>query len=243
MRRENVLIGSYTYVQNGVRIGHMAMGYHYGQTIREHRQAKGMSLSKLAEKWPSKETGVTSRYVSDIERGVKHIQDVAVLRGLAALLDIPLWKFGLTEFNPFQDQVDMNVSFDSEAIEEILQDVWLIRQNISFDVFTEKVKKLSALFEKHKQRNPLLTTNKDFLRLCAHEQRLEETVYTERHIYSVALKCATKMLELAQVSGDSVATAIAYTRIGVELLRNEDRAAMQYLQKACNISLGLSKEI
>jgi cytoskeletal protein RodZ len=45
-----------------------AMAYHYGKTIREHRMQQGLTLPQLAEKWPSKETGVTPRYVSDIER-------------------------------------------------------------------------------------------------------------------------------------------------------------------------------
>lgn len=220
------------------------MEYHYGKTIREYRMQRGLTLSQLAEQWPSKETGVTSRYVSDIERGIKHIGDTEVLRKLASILDVPLWKFGLSEYNPFQDGTGYApVKFDSEAIEESLQNLWLVRQIISLNIFSDKVHKFSILFDKQLKYDASIKTNKDFLRLYAHRKRLEEAVYTEMHDYRMSLKCAYDMLALANSSGDSIAQAIAYTRIGVELLRDENRVAMEYLQQACDISLCLSKEV
>lgn len=80
------------------------MGYHYGQTIRMYRQQRGLSQSELAERWPKADgtKGVNTRYVQDIEYGKKQIGDPAILRGLAVLLAIPLWQFGLSEYNPFQ---------------------------------------------------------------------------------------------------------------------------------------------
>lgn len=222
-----------------------SMRYHYGQTIREYREQKGMTLSQLAEKWPSKEKiGVTPRYVSDIERGIKHISDIQVLRELASILDIPLWKFGLSEYNPFQDEVtDNSAPFDGEVVEELLQNLWLIRQSIPLDKFAYKVQKLSQFFEKQLNHYPLLIQRKDFLRLYAHEKRLEETIYTERRNYTYSLKCTYDMLKLAIMAGDNVALAIAYTRIGVELLRDDNRDSLEFLQRACDLSLGLSKEI
>jgi transcriptional regulator with XRE-family HTH domain len=79
------------------------MGYHYGQTIRMYRQQRGLSQSELAERWPrlDGETGVNIRYVQDIEYGKKRIGDPCTLRSVAALLDIPLWQFGLSEYDPF----------------------------------------------------------------------------------------------------------------------------------------------
>ena len=220
------------------------MGYHYGQTIRAYRQLKGLTLSQLAALWPSKELGVTSRYVSDIERGVKYIGDILVLRKLACILQIPLWKLGLSEYDPFQeDKADSASFFDTDSSEELIQDLWLIRQNIPFDRFEEKVKKLSIIFERQLSNNPLIKDHKDFLRLSAHKKRLEEVIYTEKHNYAASLKCAHDMLELATLSGDNVAQAIAMVRVGVELLREDNKTSLGYLEKACDMSLGMSKEL
>lgn len=220
------------------------MGYHYGQTIREHRMLRNMSLSQLAEKWPSKDTGVTPRYVSDIERGVKHISDIQVLRELSNILNIPLWKLGLSEYNPFQDSTDIKVFFDSDSLEQLIEDCWLLRLNMPMYVVEEKVKKLSMIFQKLIEKNSLLKSNKDFLRLRAHEKRLQEVLYTEKHNYTMALKLAGEMLQLATLSGDTVARAIAMVRVGVELLRDENRQALEYLKAAKDLTFEVrSKEL
>jgi transcriptional regulator with XRE-family HTH domain len=220
------------------------MGYHYGQTIREYREKKSISMAKLASMWPSKEEGVTSRYVSDIERGKKHISDITLLRELAKMLDIPLWKFGLSEYNPFQEEIeDISVFYNIDSLEQLIEDTWLIRQTVTMVFFAEKVDRLSAILEGYIRTYPLIKDNKDFLRLLAHSKRLEEVVFTERKHFDISLKCAYEMLSLACISGDMIAQAIAYTRIGVELLRDDDRNALEYLQKACDMSLSLTKEV
>src|SRR6266487_1077742 len=68
--------------------------------IKAFREAANMTQPKLAQLWP-KEGGVSVRYVQDVESGVKHITDQATLRKLGEILDIPLWQFGLSEFDPF----------------------------------------------------------------------------------------------------------------------------------------------
>jgi transcriptional regulator with XRE-family HTH domain len=80
------------------------MRFHYGQIIRMYRQQRGMSQSELAARWPKADgtEGVNTRYVQDIEYGKKQIGDPATLRKLAALLAIPLWSLGLSEYDPFQ---------------------------------------------------------------------------------------------------------------------------------------------
>ena len=82
----------------------ICMGYHYGQIIRVYRQQRGLSQSELAEIWPRAdgEKGVNTRYVQEVEYGRKRIVDATILRSLAALLDIPLWQFGLSEYDPFR---------------------------------------------------------------------------------------------------------------------------------------------
>src|SRR5215471_3255109 len=79
------------------------MGYHYGMTIREAREAAGMTQAQLAEKWPHTDggTGVSTNYVSGVERGIKHITDPQTLRRLCDILCIPYWKVGLSDYDPF----------------------------------------------------------------------------------------------------------------------------------------------
>jgi transcriptional regulator with XRE-family HTH domain len=77
-------------------MGGLLVDYHYGITIREARERLGWTQSQLAEEW-----GVSTNYVSEIERGKKEIRDLATLRKLCELLQIPLWKVGLTEYDPF----------------------------------------------------------------------------------------------------------------------------------------------
>lgn len=79
------------------------MRYHHGQIIRMYRRQRGMSQSELAEHWPRADgmEGVNTRYVQDIEYGKKLISDPTTLRKLADVLDIPLWSFGLSEYDPF----------------------------------------------------------------------------------------------------------------------------------------------
>src|SRR5579883_627126 len=80
-----------------------SMGYHYGITIREGREAAGMTQAQLAEKWPQADggIGVSVNYVSEVERGIKHIADPQTLRRLCDMLQIPYWKVGLSEHDPF----------------------------------------------------------------------------------------------------------------------------------------------
>ena len=64
------------------------MAYHYGKTIREYRMLAGLTLSQLAEKWPSKEAGVTLRYVSDIERENRKPSKKSVLLAIAEAYEL-----------------------------------------------------------------------------------------------------------------------------------------------------------
>jgi transcriptional regulator with XRE-family HTH domain len=78
--------------------------YHHGMVIKAFREAANMTQPKLAELWP-KEGGVSVRYVQDVESGVKHITDQGTLRKLGEILAIPLWQFGLSEYDPFNPLV------------------------------------------------------------------------------------------------------------------------------------------
>lgn len=95
----------------------MSYRYHYGLTIREGREELGMTQAQLAEKW-----GVSVNYISDIERGIKRITDVQTLRRLCVILQIPLWKVGLSEYDPFDrksSECGMHHQFNHYGIIEL----------------------------------------------------------------------------------------------------------------------------
>jgi transcriptional regulator with XRE-family HTH domain len=219
------------------------MSYHYGQTIKEYRLANKMTLEQLASRWPSKETGVNIRYVIDVEAGRKRITDMETLRKLAAVLHIPLWKFGLSEYDPFNEKDEEIQSFtDISALLEVIEDTWYIRLNMSNDIVEKKIWSLSNIFARLISNNSRILNNKDFLVLYAQVKRLQEVAYTERRDYDMSLQCAYDMLNLATRSGDAISETIAMTRIGVELLRNENRESLEYLERARDLSFSTSSK-
>ncbi|HZO71266.1 MAG TPA: helix-turn-helix transcriptional regulator [Ktedonobacteraceae bacterium] len=221
------------------------MQYHHGKTIKEHRIAKKMTLAQLASKWPSKEIGVNIRYVQDVEAGNKQIVNMETLRKLASLLDIPLWKLGLSEYDPFHEKdILLHPFIDMNSLFELIENIWYIRLNMPSDITEKKIISLSNTFNNLVKDNSRLLKNSDFLVLYAQVKRLQEVVYTEQHNYEMSLKCSLDMLDLAKQSGDTVSECLAMTRIGVELLRNEDRNALDYLEQARDLSFSTaSKEV
>jgi transcriptional regulator with XRE-family HTH domain len=218
--------------------------FHYGQIIREYRQLANMTISELAGKWPNRELGVTPRYVSDVERGIKHISDISTLRELSELLTIPLWKLGLSAYNPFSDEIEANSDlFEYNTLEQLIDDIWFLRLNMSFDFTKQKVDSLHKTFSNLMHRYSLLT-NKDFLRLYAQELRLQELVCTEEKNYDLSFQHATSMLEVAKQSGDNKTIALSYIRIGCEHLRQEKYIdAVANLKHAIDMSLHDSREL
>src|SRR5713226_6523553 len=219
------------------------MSYHYGQTIKEYRIANKMTLEQLASKWPSKEIGVNIRYVIDVEAGKKRITDIETLRKLASILNIPLWKLGLSEYNPFnENNVSTYPFIDMNSLFELIQDTWYIRLNMPTDITEKKIIFLSNIFTNLLNNNSIFLNNNDFLVLYAQVKRLQEVVYTERHDYEMSLKCSYDMLKQAKQAGDIISESIAMTRIGVELLRNENKDALDYLEKARDLSFATSSK-
>jgi transcriptional regulator with XRE-family HTH domain len=80
--------------------------HHHGSVIREARQAAHLTQEQLAEVWPKADggIGVSWRYVQSVECGKRRIESAYTLRELAKLLAIPLWKFGLSDYDPFDPQ-------------------------------------------------------------------------------------------------------------------------------------------
>src|SRR5690242_11595606 len=107
--------------------------YHYGQTIRQAREALGMTREELARRWPSSRghVGVSSKYVCLVEKGEKAITDTYTLRELCKVLQIPPWKFGLSSFDPFNPETSGVPSpFEEalDAIEALIKRTWTLRR-------------------------------------------------------------------------------------------------------------------
>jgi len=221
--------------------------YHYGLTIKEYREAKHWTQSHLANVWPKSngDIGVSPDYVSLVETGKRQIDDITVLRQICRILEIPLWKIGLSEYNPFNEKDVSTYPFvDMDALLELIQDTWYIRLNMPSDITEKKVITLSGVFANLLNNNPRLINSKDFLVLYAQVKRLLEVIYTERRDYKMSLKYSHDMLEIAKEAGDVISESIAMTRIGVELLRDENREALDYLEKARDLSfVTSSKEV
>src|SRR5579859_7828962 len=80
--------------------------YHPGKVIKKYRELRGWTQQQLADHWPRSDrgTGVDWHYVQKVEYGNRNIVDQLVLRKIAVLLGIPLWEFGLSEYNPFRSE-------------------------------------------------------------------------------------------------------------------------------------------
>jgi transcriptional regulator with XRE-family HTH domain len=221
--------------------------YHYGLTIREYREKMGWTQAQLGNVWPRSngDRGVSSDYVSLVETGKRAIDDISVLRQLCTILNIPLWKMGLSEYDPFNEtEIAMHSLVDMNALCELIQDTWYIRLYMPSEITEKKIKTLTGIFTNLLTTYPKLINNKDFVVLYAQVKRLQEVVYTERRDYTRSLKYSHSMLALAKKAGDILTESIAMTRVGVELLRDENREALDYLEKARDLSfVTSSKEV
>src|SRR5579885_1507645 len=105
--------------------------YHYGLTIREYRERARMTQQQLADKWPRSERfgggeGVNWKYIQDIEHGRKRIEDSQTLRKICSLLQIPLWKVGLADYDPFTKILTGKSTYTQtfDLMELTLQQIW-----------------------------------------------------------------------------------------------------------------------
>lgn len=225
------------------------MSYHHGLTIKEYREKRGMSQAQLAERWPG-DRPVGVRYVQRVESGQKRIADQTTLRKLSEILDIPLWQFGLSEYNPFTPEAlpgrgERMFSETLDAVEQLVQQAWFLRRVAPIPVTERAAKQLRALFEHFLGFLPppsLLEPR--FLRLYAQVQRLNAIIHIERRQYREALDDFQKMLCLAKQLGEPSTLALALMGVGTELERaGEQQEAVNRLEEARDASFGATKQI
>lgn len=123
--------------------------FHYWQVIRFFRLQRGIPVAKLASLWPG--GPVDPRYVQRVEAGKKHIKDLDTLRQLGDILDVPLWQFGLSIYDPFHPYAlpgrgEYLVKETLDAIEQLLQQTLYLRQVAPITRAEKSAERLHHLF-------------------------------------------------------------------------------------------------
>lgn len=224
--------------------------HHHGETIRAFRIERGLTQAQLAERWPG--GAVNPQYVQRVETGKKRIADQQTLRRLGALLDIPLWRFGLSEYDPFHPHnlpgAGVHMYAETlDAVEALVQTAWLLRCAALLSQSVQCVRRLNGIFA-HFQRElaPPAQIERRYLRVLAQTQRLNAVAAVERGAYAEARSRYAAMLATAQELGEPAMLALALMSAGSELLRasDGDRAkAVDWLEQARDVSFSASKQI
>ena len=226
--------------------------YHHGTTIREFRILRGMTQEDLAALWPKSDgsTGVLPRYIQDVEYGKKHIDDPNTLRKVAAILHIPLWRFGLSEYDPFHPHAlpgyGKSLYHETlDSIECLIQQTWSLRCAARLTDAEQGVMRLNHLFTYLQEHvSPSLRLQHRFQLLYAQVQRLNAVTLLEKKCYDQALDTYGRMYETAQQADDASLMALALMSQGTEFgRRGEKDIALSRLEEARDASLGASKYI
>lgn len=226
--------------------------YHHGQVIKEYRELRKMSQAQLAEKWPKSdgEEGVNIRYVQDVEYGKKRIADPTILRKLSELLDIPLWKFGLSEYDPFNPtslpgRGERMYSETLDVAEVLIKQTLAMRRTAPLPEVQKSAHGLDKLFHYFMAYMPPTSQLEPrFLSLYAQELNIKGLMYFENKQYSQALETFTEMYRIAERLGDPVLTVHALQKMGVELNRaNRKQEAVQALEDARDLSFHAGKHV
>jgi transcriptional regulator with XRE-family HTH domain len=227
--------------------------YHYGITIRQYRELKGMTQQQLADLWPRSErfgggTGVSWRYLQDIEHGRKKIEDQSTLRRVCDILDVPYWKVGLSEYDPFSAQTlpGRGKSMYTEtldAIESLVRQIWSLRCAARIPEAERSVAKLGKLFSYfHKELPPPLRLEERFLYLYVQYLRLKAATALEQKRYYETMSIYHDMYDLIEHEKIPSVKAVALKSIGKELERKGDKQdAVSYVEEARDIAMDAGK--
>ena len=226
--------------------------YHHGTTIKEFRILRGITQEDLAAIWPKSNgcVGVLPRYIQDVEYGKKHIDDPSTLRQLAEILHIPLWRFGLSEYDPFHplSLPGCGKSLHSETLDTIeclIQQIWSLRcaaRLVDAEKGIARLNSLFAYFQEHLP--PPLRLQLHFQLLYAQVHRLNAVTFVEKKCYAEALETYGRMYETAQQVDDAPLMALALMSQGTEFERRGKKdVALSRLEEARDASLGASKHI
>lgn len=226
--------------------------YHHGITIREYRKRKRMTQAQLAAAWPNDNggEGVNTRYVQDIEYGVKQIDSMKTLRKLASILAIPLWKFGISDYDPFDPQGlpgggKLLYTETLDTAETLIKQTLAMRRIAALPEVERSAEGLHKLFDYFQIYTPPSTQLEPrFLSLHAQEQNIHGLMHFENKQYSLALSTFEQMYATSKQLDDPTLQVHALQKMAVELNRaNRKQEAVDALEEARDLSFGTSKHV
>ncbi|EFH83021.1 hypothetical protein Krac_3932 [Ktedonobacter racemifer DSM 44963] len=189
------------------------------------------------------------RYVQDIEYGEKRIANPDTLRNLSALLNIPLWHFGLSEYDPFYpDALSQGRQLHEETlntVECLIHQAWMSRSAALMHCAEKCSVQLNSLFLSF-QRDlpPPFQFEQRYLKLLAQAIRLNAVTLVEQKKYEAARMAYQEMFQMAQQTNDPGVLALAMMSYGSELERDgRAREAVEWLEGARDNSFQASKHI
>jgi transcriptional regulator with XRE-family HTH domain len=222
--------------------------YHHGATIRAFRLRRGLTQAQLAARWPG--GAVNPQYVQRVETGKKRISGQETLRGLGELLDVPLWRFGLSEYDPFNPHNlpghgTRMYEETLDAVECFVRQAWSLRCAALMPNAEECERRLNSFFGYFRRELPPPARHEArFLRLYAQVQRLNAVTAVERRDYAEARASFAAMRETAMRLGEASTLALAEMSIGAEHERaGRKQEAVDWLERARDTAFGASTAI
>lgn len=227
--------------------------YHFGIAIKQAREHNHMSQRELADRWPRADggTGCTQQYLHMVECGQRTITDQQTLRGLCVILGIPTWRFGLSEFDPFNPAAPQG-SLVLEVVEHWVYRTEQLYRTAPLPEVANDVAYLRKMFEHfRKDYPPTFSEQKQFLTLYAQVQNLDGIIHLGYGRYGHALTTFRSMYETAQelstLTNDPTMLCHALLTVGTELERLKDpkaaQEAVEHLEYARDLSLDSSKNV
>lgn len=226
--------------------------HHHGKVIKEYREKRGMTQARLAEVWPraSGERGVSTNYVQLVEAGKKKISDQYTLRALCDILEIPHWKFGLSEYDPFNPRTlpgrgERMFQETLHVTEALVKQTLAMRRIAPLPEVQRSADSLHRLFTYFlTYLPPPSQLEQRFLSLYAQELSIQGLMYFENKQYEKALETFTLMYQTAKQVDDPVLMVHALQKMGVELRRAErNQEAIDALEEARDLSFKASKQV
>lgn len=221
----------------------------FGQVIKEYRNRRNWTQAKLAERWPNEAGGVSVTYVQQIEAGKKHLADQQTLRRLADLLEIPLWEFGLSDYDPFSPAMlpGKGAHMYRETLEVIaaLTQQTLGSRSVSpLPVVEQNARRLRAIvsyFEHHLP--PSSSLESSFLSVRIQQENLTGLMHFEHDEHGKAMQCYEQMYQMARELDDPAHLILALTKISVNSMRFGHMAkAIDAGEAARDLSFKASKQ-
>jgi transcriptional regulator with XRE-family HTH domain len=227
--------------------------YHHGKVIKEFREKCKMTQEKLAEIWPRDGggTGVSIGFVQLVEAGKKHITSNYTLRKLCDILDIPHWRFGLSEYDPF-NPIQNLPGYGKRMYDETLNVVEaLIHQTLAMRRVAPLPEVKKSAQSLHEMFSYFLTylppthqLEARFAHLYVQEQSIRGLMFFENNQYAQALATFDGMYRTAKQLGDPVLIVHALQKLGVELMRVQRlQEAMHALEEARDTSFSASRHV